>query len=571
MTSTSKTAYAMMTTEKYGCRALAGIMRGHGVEDAVLCPGSRDLPLVMAFARENGIRCHTAIDERSAAFMALGLSIATGKPVVTVCTSGTALLNMAPAVAEAYYRNVPLIAVSADRPARWIDQADSQTLKQPGVLSNIVKRSYNIVAEAESVDARWYVDRTLNDAAITATTGRRGPVHINVETDEPLNGETDAEPSSYRIIRCAETRMSLTDDARKELAAKMLGCRKVLVLAGCMAPNDALNKAIVRLAENGNVAVLAEPLSNLSTGIGNIEASLCRLGREGREEMTPDLLITIGGAIVSGPVKKWLRESAPAEHWHVAEGDGTTDTFMHLTERIDMKPEDFFRETAGAMRRGVKYGGEGSDYGERWRKVSDEAYEALDELTEWSDVAAMNVIAGMLPARANVQLSNGMTVRYYEWVSRRRAHRADCNRGVSGIDGSTSTAIGASIAYNGLTVLLTGDMSAQYDIGALASVRAAGDRLKMVVFANGGGNIFKYIKNTRDTAETGEFLYNRVDTDWRKTGEAYGMAVYEAHDMASLNREAAKWLGETGRSAMLVVHTDADTNAQVMRAIIKKV
>lgn len=351
----------------------------------------------------------------------------------------------------------------------------------------------------------------------------------------------------------------------------MLGCRKVLVLAGCMAPNDALNKAIVRLAENGNVAVLAEPLSNLSTGTGNIEASLCCLGKEGRDEMVPDLLITIGGAIVSGPVKKWLRESAPAEHWHVAEGDGTTDTFMHLTERIDMKPEDFFRETAGAMRRGVKYGGEGSDYGERWRKVSDEAYKALDELTEWSDMAAMNVIVEMLPARANVQLSNGMTVRYYEWVSRRRAHRADCNRGVSGIDGSTSTAIGASIAYNGLTVLLTGDMSAQYDIGALTSVRAAGDRLKMAVFANGGGNIFKYIKNTRDTAETGEFLYNKVDTDWRKTGEAYGMAVYEAHDMASLNREAAKWLGETGRSAMLVVHTDADTNAQVMRAIIKKV
>lgn len=562
----------MITTEKYGCRAVAGILRGHGVRRAVLCPGSRDLPLVMAFAREEGMRCCTAADERSAAFVALGQSIASGEAVAVVCTSGTALLNMAPAVAEAYYRNVPLIVVSADRPGRWIDQADSQTIRQPGALCNIVKRSYNIIAEGDKDDERWYVDRIVNDAALTALGGRRGPVHINVEIDEPLNGETEA-TGEYRIIRRVSARMSLSDDERKRLAGEMLGCMKVLVLAGNMTPNDALNRALMRLGENRNVAVLAEPLANVNTGIRNIEATLSLLGSDGRERMRPDLLITTGGAIVSGLTKKWLRKGVKA-HWHVGEGDETTDTFKCLTERIDMNPADFFRETASAMRRGEIYGGENSDYGDKWREASQRAYDAVKrglEGAEWSDVKALNEIVRMLPVDANVQLSNGMTVRYYEWVSERKAHRTDCNRGVSGIDGSTSTAIGAASVGKGLTVLLTGDMSAQYDIGALASLRLVEPlgRFKMAVFANGGGNIFKYIKNTRDTAETAEFLYNRVDTDWKGVGEAYGMAVYEATDMDSLNVQGAEWMRESERSALLIVRSDAEVNARVMINLVK--
>ena len=562
----------MITTEKYGCRAVAGILRGHGVRRVVLCPGSRDLPLVMAFAREEGMKCCTAIDERSAAFIALGQAIGSGEAVAVVCTSGTALLNMAPAVAEAYYRNVPLIVVSADRPGRWIDQADSQTLRQPAALTSVVKRSYNIVAEGEKDDERWYIDRIVNDAAIAATTGKRGPVHINVEIDEPLNKEAEVS-GEYRIIRRAETRMSLSDDDRKRLASEMLGCSKVLVLAGNMAPCDVLNRALMRLGENGNVAILTEPLANVSAGIRNIEATLSILGGEGREEMRPELLITLGGAIVSGLTKKWLRKGVKA-HWHIGEGDETMDTFKCLTERIDMKPADFFRETASVMRRGTVYGGENSDYGEKWREASKRAYNAVErglEAAEWSDVKALNEIVKMLPGDANVQLSNGMTVRYYEWVSEQKAHRTDCNRGVSGIDGSTSTAIGAASVSKGMTVFMTGDMSAQYDIGALASLRLVepAGRFKMVVFANGGGNIFKYIKNTRDTAETPEFLYNSVDTDWKGVGEAYGMAVYEATDMTSLKEQGEEWMRESERSALLIVGSDAEVNAQVMINLVK--
>lgn len=563
----------MKTTEKYGCQAVAGILCGHGVRRVVLCPGTRDLPLVMAFNREEGMRCVTAVDERVAAFMALGQATVSGECVAIVCTSGSALLNMAPAVAEAYYRNVPIIVVSADRPGRWIDQADSQTIRQIGVLDKIVKRSYNIVAEAEGEEERWCIDRVVNDAAIMAMTGLRGPVHLNVEIDEPISCEGEGK-DNFRIIRRANVKPSLTAGERKRFASQLLGTEKVLVLCGCMNPDDGLSKALSRLGKNGNVAIVGEPMANVVAGVRNVEAMLSYAGKEGREELRPDLLITIGGAIVSGLAKKWLREGVNV-HWHVGAGDSTIDTYKCLTERIDMDAADFFNETASAMRRRESYGGESSDYGELWRRLSAAAYEAVEEglsKAEWSDVKAMGVIADMIPSGANVQLSNGMTVRYYEWVGRRRAHRVDCNRGVSGIDGSTSTAIGGASVYGGMTVLLSGDMSAQYDIGALASLRnvSPAGKMKMVVFANGGGNIFKYIKNTRSTAETADFLYNRVDTDWMAVGRAYGMAVYEATDMESLGKEGQKWLKEYEKCALLVVKTDAEINAETMSNLIKK-
>ena len=563
----------MRTSEKYGCRAIAGILSGHGVDRAVLCPGSRNLPLVISFTREKEFKCSTAIDERSAAFVALGQSLVSGNAVALVCTSGTAMLNMTPAIAEAYYRGVPLIVISADRPERWINQADSQTIKQAGTLSNIVKRSYNIVAEANSEDEKWYVDRCINDAIITALSGKRGPVHINIEIDEPLNGEAEME-EDYRIIHRAYTKMSLTDVERHKYAKRLLGSKKILLLSGTMSPNDRLNRVIDVLSKNGNIAVVAEPQANISSGISNIDGTLCVLGKIGREKMRPDLLITIGGAIVSGLMKKWLRKQSCVEHWHIGEGDDTIDTYKHLTDRIDMPPADFFEEIICEINKGKAGSVTESAYSEQWQKSSDRAYELFEQMKEslgWCDVTAIDEVVKKLPKEANVQLSNGMTVRYYEWICRNRAHQTDCNRGVSGIDGSTSTAIGASSVYDGITVLFTGDMSAQYDIGALASIRqiTQSEKFKMVVMANGGGNIFKYIKSTRESDVTDKYMYNTVDTDWCSVGRAYGMAVYEASDMSSLKSECQKWIEESKHSAMLVLHTDAKKNAEAMTALVK--
>jgi 2-succinyl-5-enolpyruvyl-6-hydroxy-3-cyclohexene-1-carboxylate synthase len=165
---------------------LATLLASHGVKRAVLSPGSRNVPLLVAVSKEPSIETEVVVDERSAAFMALGMASISGCPVALVCTSGTALLNYAPAVAEAYYRHIPLVVVSADRPHCWIDQDDSQTIRQQGALASIVKASYDISADAVTPDDDWYANRVINDALINATTGCKGPVHINMQINEPL-------------------------------------------------------------------------------------------------------------------------------------------------------------------------------------------------------------------------------------------------------------------------------------------------------------------------------------------------------------------------------------------------
>ena len=178
----------MDNTSKTVCRHLAHLIAAHGVSCVFASPGSRNAPAIIAAAREPGLKVTSVVDERCAAFMALGYASVSGEPVALICTSGTALLNYAPAVAEAFYRKVPLIVITADRPAEWIDQDDSQTLRQPGALSAFVKVTCDIT---DRTDDLTHAIRQINDAMLMATTGRRAPVHINLRLDEPL-GLTDS-------------------------------------------------------------------------------------------------------------------------------------------------------------------------------------------------------------------------------------------------------------------------------------------------------------------------------------------------------------------------------------------
>ena len=164
-----------LTTDKEGIKILIEVLKEKGIRQVVLSPGSRNAPLLVAFAREKQIRHFVVLDERSAAFMALGMAQQSGVPVALVCTSGTAPLNYAPAIAEAYYQRLPLIVITADRPVEWIDQDDSQTIRQQAVFRNIVKASYQLPAELFHADEHWYANRLVNDALNTALKGRQGP------------------------------------------------------------------------------------------------------------------------------------------------------------------------------------------------------------------------------------------------------------------------------------------------------------------------------------------------------------------------------------------------------------
>lgn len=562
----------MVNTLKEICRDLASQLSARGVRFAVLSPGSRNAPLIVALERHPSIATKVVVDERSAAFMALGYAAEAGEPVALVCTSGTALLNYAPAVAEAFYRKVPLIVISADRPMEWIDQDDSQTIRQYEALANFVKGSYDIT-DIDTPDLRWYANRQINDALTLAMMGRRAPVHINVQLSEPLCDCGDAEKDTFRTIGMVEPEPALPTAEARELGKRLASPRKVMIVAGFNAPSPALNRALRRLAALPNFVVLTETISNLHGNefISRIDTTLSAMTEQERAELAPDAVITLGGALVSRMVKAFLRNCKPTDHWHVGRSHTTVDCFRSLTLRVEMAAETFFPQLASAMQPHTAH----SDYGDRWRVIRDRAvstHQAYIARAPWSDLKAFATFMPMLPRGTNLQLSNGTPVRYAQLIGDIKLHRCECNRGVSGIDGCTSTAIGAALAYrSGLTVLVSGDMSAQYDLGALATADIP-PRFKMIVMCNSGGGIFRFISSTSELPER-EKCFAAAETvrlPVASLAATFGFEFFHADCERTLREVFPKFIAESAVPAILAIDTPAQTDAEVLTNYFKR-
>lgn len=555
----------MQSTSHLSCNILADLLVAHGVRHAVLSPGSRNTPLILALSRRNDMECHVVIDERSAAFIALGMSIQSGAPIAIVCTSGTALLNYAPAVAEAFYRHIPLVVISADRPEEWIDQDDSQTIWQQDALAPYVKRSCDISARIDFPNGPWWTDRMINDVLLESLNGRPGPVHINVRLDAPLNTQTDYTCGSARVVTMVSPQALLSVSEARALAMPLASPHKVLVIAGFHEPDEKLNRALIRLASLPNVAVMTESISNMHSPkfIDRIDSTLCRLSAEEREILRPDSVITLGGAIVSRHIKDWLRSIPTLDHWHVGISHTTIDCFRHLTRRVDMDATQFMGQLAAAMQPHRAP----CDYARMWHEADMKARKAHDTYVAsapWSDLKALAYVFAHLPRGCNLHLSNGTPIRYAQLLNDIRIHRSECNRGVSGIDGCTSTALGASVLYEGLTVLISGDMSFQYDIAALSS-RLLNSRMKMIVICNGGGGIFRFISATSALPETERYFAVGTNLPLRDLCHGYGIEYFEADSVNTLRTAMSGWLTASDSPALLAIHTPADISAKVLK------
>ena len=559
----------MKTTDKEVCNILVDVLLKHGVKRAVVSPGSRNAPLLVALSREDGIEKTIIVDERSAAFAALGMAQQTGEPVAIVCTSGTALLNYAPAVAEAYYQKLPLIVVSADRPKEWIDQDDSKTIRQFEALSQFVKRSYDLPARCGDDVARWYADRIINDARMEATSSRCAPVHINIQLDEPLSGSSEWSRQS-RGIELISPSADLSDSDMSRLVEVSRGCR-ILVLAGFMRPDEKCQKALERLSEMPNVAVLTETISNMRSPrfISAIDRTL--IAMEEAEEYVPDLLITIGGAIVSRMVKTFLRHNKPKYQWYVGVSDVTVDCMQSLTTRIQTDAGSFLSQFADVYCKMKEDG----DFANRWQALAEKGLARHCRYVQnapWSDMKAHSVIFKKLSEQNRsimLQFSNGTTIRYAQLFGDLVKADNYCNRGVSGIDGSTSTALGASLAFYGLTVLITGDMSFGYDLSGLAS-RYNTKNFKIIVINNSGGGIFRFVKSTATLPELEEYLECQRELPVKKYSDAFGFCYYEAENETELNAQLSEFLS-VEQPAILSVKTDSVISGETLKNYFKKI
>lgn len=548
---------------KYNCRLVAQALVAYGVRHVVVSPGSRNAPLVMAVTRAGVLKPVSVIDERSAAFVALGLAAVTGAPVAMVCTSGSAMLNYYPALAEAYYRKLPLMAVTADRPGVWIGQDDSQTIQQPGALANVVIDQCSLPVLGDTVEpsddsmalARRDAVRTLNRVLTAAVTHRRGPVHINIEIDEPLGLETSTDENirEFQKIDTVYPDPKISVATARMLANELSG-RRVLVFGGFHAPDARLSAALNRLAALPSVVVVAEALANVhGAGIMQFTDGMMK-----RSPERPDVLITFGGAPVSRIFKEYVR-MGDLEHWHVGANDAIIDMSLNLTRRIEMHASDFFSRFAGAMCHGTRCVRPDS-FKQSWQSAAENHRSDVAgyDRWPWCGLSAIGALIDLLPDTANIQLGNGLSVRHAQVFDLCRFHRVDSNRGVSGIDGCLSTAVGAALVYKaGPTVAVIGDMSALYDMGALATVRLC-DNLKIVVVNNNGGQIFRTIKATRDIPEMEEFLACRVPDYLRSTASGFNIPYMAVTDRGTLQK--ARELLDTPGNCIIEIFTGAGTD-----------
>lgn len=556
------------TTDKKQVRILLEILSRKGVEDIVISPGSRNAPLIIGAARNEKFRKHVVVDERCAAFMGLGIAQQTGKPAALVCTSGTAVLNYAPAIAEAYYQQQPLIVLTADRPPEAIDQDDSQTLRQDGIYANYIKYSVTLPTEISVPEDEYYVVREVNQAVNAAMRPPYGPVHINIPLREPLSG-ISSDTESPRIIEGGNPRKILPEEEIAGLSGILSSASRVMLLASFGRYDKKLSEALETLAQLPQVVLLTENISNIRAkgAITTIDKLLSSIP-EGREQTyAPDLLVTFGGSLVSKMIKQFIKSYPPKEHWNINQGPFLVDTFRALTRQIDATPSYLLgRMAEQATAKNA------AEYSQLWHKLEEEAEAAKQKYIDsipWSDLKAFSVLLPEIPAGTALQLSNGTPVRYAQLFRCNQFATVNSNRGVSGIDGSVSTAVGAAVANPGRdTLLITGDMGFLYDSNALA-IPDIPPALKIVVMKNGGGNIFRFLKGTSQLPELERYFETVQEVNVKALAQAGGFEYFKAENETALREALPLFLGSEGKS-LLEIETPRCENDKILRNYFKQ-
>lgn len=526
-----------MTKGKEQISLLANLMLEKGIIHVVVSPGSRNAPAIILFAQYPGLKLISVADERSAGFFALGIAIKTRKPVALLCTSGSAVLNYAPAIAEAYYQKVPLLVLTADRPQEWIDQADGQTIRQENVFANYIRKSFHLPSKIESPESIWYANRVINESIDRCLYPAAGPVHLNIPLAEPLYKiDLQVNTTRTKTISVASVEKKLPENTIDQLAQKWNITPSKLILIGQLPLNNHLMDSLIKLVDDPSVCVLTETNSNLPNKlfIGCIDRVIDGMTVSEIQEFNPEILLTMGGAVVSKKVKSLLRQMKPAEHWHVCDDpeDFYTDTYQSLSLTIPLTPEELTIQLTS------KTTPIESTFRQKWtdrnfaRKVLHEKYILS---LEFCDMQVYDLLFRVIPAGTEVHLANSTPVRYAQLFDQGEKYRFFANRGTSGIDGCVSTAAGSAYVSENPVTVITGDIGLFYDSNALWNNNLKPD-FRIILINNGGGNIFRILDGPSDYPQLESF----IETTHQYTAEGlasnFGLNYLKASDKPSLEK-----------------------------------
>jgi 2-succinyl-5-enolpyruvyl-6-hydroxy-3-cyclohexene-1-carboxylate synthase len=532
-----------------------------GIKYIVISPGSRNAPLIESFYSKFGEQCISIVDERSAGYFALGLARTEGNPVALVCTSGTAILNYGPAVAEAYYARIPLLAITADRPAEWIDQQDNQTIRQRDIFRNIVLKSFHLPETVGTLDELLQVQQLVCQAIEHTRFPCSGPVHLNIPVREPLYESLPHFTAD--IIISSESKLSevpLPDTFLSQYQA----AKRVMIIHGLDFPGTKVVEPLLNLAKNQGILVVAENISNISFDgvIANPELLLAHVNSEKLE--APDLLLYSGGQITSKRLKQYLRGIRNLNVWRIGIDDYRMDTFKQGNTILEAPADLVYNkiELLNVAGRDEQFISGWYDASRKIRSIRDQAIEE----SPFSDLVAFNAIINAIPAHANLELGNSTPIRYTQFFDTIAGVKYRSNRGVSGIDGSLSSAVGTAFASKELTLAIIGDLSLIYDSNALWNKRLP-DNLRIIVINNQGGGIFSLLDGPRSKASFEEYVEAYHPVDIQKLVEAFNLDYFCVVDLKSLTHLLPVFLNDSGKTRVLEVRTIRENNCKAFNLI----
>ena len=560
-----------------------------GISRVVISPGSRNAPLIIGFTEDPYFTCYSVVDERSAGFFGLGIARESGSPVILVCTSGSALLNYYPAVAEAYYSQIPLAVVSADRPAYKVDIGDGQTIRQKDIYKKLCdineELEQDLIHAAEeyhrckglSMPAEELLvkkQREINEKnerctlkALRSAQLNRTPAHINIPFEEPLYNKVEA-LSYVPLSSTKEEAIEVDRGITKALMDAWRNAERKMILIG-ESNVSALDLNICELlGEDPSILVFTETTSNTHhssffSSIDSIIAPLEKLADKDQlfNALRPDLLMTIGGQIVSKKIKAFLRNYPPGSHWHLGD-TRPNDTFFTGVQHLKQNPS----ESLGEVLR--SYGSTSTDYRFSWDRIKEKYRQGRQEYLAqipFSDFSTFATILESIPDDISVHFANSSAIRYAQLFDMQASNIVSCNRGASGIEGSTSTAIGASVISKAASLLISGDLGFLYDSNALWNDYVRTD-FRMIVINNGGGGIFRILPGNDNSAGFEKFFETTHQRTCKFLCEDHGIIYHGVSNMEDLRNGLTAFYQKSDKPKLLEIFTPREENDKILLA-----
>lgn len=558
------------------------------IKHIVISPGSRNAPLTIGFTNHPYFKCYSVVDERCAAFFALGIAQQLQEPVAVVCTSGSALLNYYPAVAEAYYSDIPLVVLSADRPEHLIGVGDGQTINQKGVYQNHILFEANLKEDIhpeyeEEQDAPSIIKSIENkletfigiqksiqeqneiaiNEAINVAWTQNGPVHINIPFNEPLYDMVEDFSVLPKRIEIEHHSQDIDFESFKDI---WTSSTKKMVLVGVNTPNSIDQNLLDQLAADPSVIVFTETTSNLhhEEFFPSIDKIIAPLASSDFEQLQPEILLTFGGLIVSKKIKAFLRAYQPKHHWHV-DKKRANDTFFCLEEHFKCSVNTFLEQVLGATKP--------SDYKAYWNTIKmhrAKKHELYVESIPFSDFKAFDIILKAMPNNRQIQCANSSTIRYLQLFDLNPTLQLFCNRGTSGIDGSTSTAVGASVVAEEPVVCITGDLSFFYDSNALWNTHIPSN-FRIIVINNEGGGIFRILPGHKNTENFDTYFETQHQHTASHLCKMYGFDYCMANTEEILEACLAHFFEKSDQPRLLEIFTPRQLNDEVLLNYFKAI